>query len=158
MENFALKQQGAGAGAREGSGSFPFTRVRGWSGTSCTRERASCWLPSCSLLPALWLAEGGFHHPPASWALQVRSPVGSVYTEHFIHRTQILLTSGVRFCQVTFGSIHQVNLCIILGQLLPHTTAVTEVFTSAKVPLKISSYIWEVCCKHLACLTRNKTT
>lgn len=86
-----------------------------------TGKGASCWLPSCSLLPALWLAEGRFHHPPASWLLRVRSPVGSVYAQHFIHRTQILLTSGVSFHQITFRSIHQVNLCIILGLFLANS-------------------------------------
>lgn len=41
------------------------------------------------------------------------------------------------FCLITFGSIYKANLCIILGLFLPHRTAVTEVFTSAKHPWKL---------------------
>lgn len=158
MENFALETLEGWDRSLRRVWLVPLHQSRRLKGNKLhTGKGASCWLPSCSLLPALWLAEGRFHHPPASCLLRVRSPVGTVYTEHFIHRTQILLNSRVSFCQVIFGSIHQVNLCIILGLLLAHKTAVTEVFTYAKGPLKISSYIRQACCKHLASLTRNKT-
>lgn len=87
-----------GLGAWEGSGSFRFSRVGGWRGKTCTQEIQQ----AAACLPALWLEKGRFHHPPASRLLRARSPAGSVHTEHFIQRTQIVLNSGVSFCQIPF--------------------------------------------------------
>lgn len=113
---------------------------------------ASCWLPSHSLPPALWLAEGRFHHRPApQWLLRARRPRQQCVHWPFYSQHSDPLTSGVTFLP---GRIRKVNLCIIPGLLLPYRTAATEVLTSAKCPWKFLHTLD----KHLACLTKNKTT
>lgn len=124
-----LLQQGWRLEQGERGETGPIARAHG--------KGTSCWPPSHSLPSALWLAEGGFHHPPASWLLRARSPIVSAYTGCFIHRAQILWLLVWLCCLITFASIYKVNLCIILGLFLPHRTAVTEVFSSAKCPWKL---------------------